>query len=92
MVSSRPFVIWLLLSFIFTLTSAVQSPMDTSTQLSLHVYTRPNGQGQVQHIRAKQLQQDTSACFNLLSRHTGAIDMNDPHLRISFYRVRSASQ
>lgn len=51
--------------------------------LNLNVYSRPNGKGMVQHIRPT----DSTACFNLQSRHIGSIDLNDPSIQLTFYRV-----
>jgi hypothetical protein len=52
--------------------------------LNLNVYSRPNGKGMVQHIRPT----DSTSCFNLQSRHIGSIDLNDPSIQLTFYRVR----
>ncbi|KAI8060978.1 hypothetical protein BC940DRAFT_310820 [Gongronella butleri] len=56
--------------------------------VSMNVYTRPNGQGVVQHIHRATLAQDASACFNLYSRHVGAIDTTDPRTHITFFRSK----
>ncbi|KAI9303494.1 hypothetical protein BJ944DRAFT_241401 [Cunninghamella echinulata] len=51
----------------------------------MNVYTRPNNKGVVQHIRYSSMSSSTP-CFNLQSKHIGSINLNDPHIKLTFYR------
>ncbi|SAM09097.1 hypothetical protein [Absidia glauca] len=57
--------------------------MLSSLAQPIHVYTRPHGQGTVQHLHP-----ESSPCFNLQSRHIGSIETKDTLVRLSFYRSR----
>ncbi|KAI8099163.1 uncharacterized protein BX664DRAFT_253814 [Halteromyces radiatus] len=65
---------------------------------NLNVYSRPNGKGIVQHIypiNPQEIIDDdnegttwSSHCFNLQSKHIGSIDVNDPMIKLTFYRSK----
>ncbi|ORZ00284.1 hypothetical protein BCR43DRAFT_434917 [Syncephalastrum racemosum] len=51
---------------------------------TMDVYSRPNYKGSVQHMRTRN--GATSSCFNILHKHVGSIAVNDPIVKLQFYR------
>ncbi|ORZ04638.1 hypothetical protein BCR42DRAFT_338552 [Absidia repens] len=67
-------------------------PLATSARpvyFNMNVYSRPNGKGMIQHIRHTIVEEDEPpSCFNLQSRHIGSVDLNDPFIKLTFYRSK----
>ncbi|KAG0171860.1 hypothetical protein DFQ30_000248 [Apophysomyces sp. BC1015] len=51
----------------------------------MDIYSRPNRKGIVQQIRMNN-RATTRPCWNLQSKHIGSLDVNDPMIKIYFYR------
>ena len=51
----------------------------------MDIYSRPNHKGTVQHVGTSN--GGTTPCWNLQSKHVGSFEVNDPMVKISFYRV-----
>ncbi|KAI9262301.1 hypothetical protein BDA99DRAFT_510822 [Phascolomyces articulosus] len=50
----------------------------------MDIYSRPNHKGTVQHVGTSN--GATTPCWNLDSKHVGSFEVNDPMVKISFYR------
>ncbi|CEP11385.1 hypothetical protein [Parasitella parasitica] len=50
----------------------------------MQIYSRPDSKGAVQTIRAAN--GATSPCWNLASKRVGSYDLNDPLIKVTFYR------
>ncbi|KAI9498428.1 hypothetical protein BDB00DRAFT_800272 [Zychaea mexicana] len=53
-------------------------------QFRMDIYSRPNHKGTVQHVGTSN--GASTPCWNLQSKHIGSFDVNDPMVKISFYR------
>ncbi|KAG2201044.1 hypothetical protein INT46_004370 [Mucor plumbeus] len=87
-------IIILLLSLLLTLiqieiisTSSVTIQLRRPRQFLMDIYTRPNRKGLVQHIRLDPGAVVTRPCWNLASKHVGSIGINDPFVKVLFYRA-----
>ncbi|KAI7849635.1 hypothetical protein BDC45DRAFT_448383 [Circinella umbellata] len=50
----------------------------------MDIYSRPNHKGTVQHVGTSN--GGATPCWNLQSKHVGSFEINDPMVKISFYR------
>ncbi|KAK4510463.1 uncharacterized protein ATC70_004893 [Mucor velutinosus] len=70
-----------------TYSSSVNLQLQRPRQFLMDVYTRPNRKGLVQHMRLEPGAAFTRPCWNLQSRHVGSVTLNDPFVKVSFYRA-----
>ena len=54
-------------------------------QFRMQIFSRPNSKGEVQTIRATN--GASSPCWNLASKRVGSYELNDPLVKVTFYRV-----
>ncbi|EPB86935.1 hypothetical protein HMPREF1544_06258, partial [Mucor circinelloides 1006PhL] len=71
--------------------SSVNIQLQRPRQFLMDVYTRPNRKGLVQHVRLEPGTAFTRPCWNLQSKHVGSVAINDPFVKISFYRTSDCS-
>ncbi|KAI9472131.1 MAG: hypothetical protein EXX96DRAFT_611395 [Benjaminiella poitrasii] len=53
-------------------------------QFRMQIYSRPDNKGEVQTVRASN--GGSSPCWNLASKRVGSYDVNDPLVKVTFYR------
>ncbi|KAL9538869.1 hypothetical protein MBANPS3_010624 [Mucor bainieri] len=53
-------------------------------QFRMQIFSRPDSKGAVQTIRATN--GASSPCWNLASKRVGSYDLNDPLVKVTFYR------
>ncbi|CAO0801297.1 unnamed protein product [Mucor circinelloides] len=54
-------------------------------QFRMQIFSRPDSKGAVQTIRATN--GASTPCWNLASKRVGSYDLNDPLVKVTFYRV-----
>ncbi|OBZ85222.1 hypothetical protein A0J61_06728 [Choanephora cucurbitarum] len=53
-------------------------------QFRMQVFSRPDNRGEVQTLRATN--GASTPCWNLASKRVGSYDVNDPMIKVTFYR------
>ncbi|KAI8139172.1 hypothetical protein BJV82DRAFT_628408 [Fennellomyces sp. T-0311] len=64
--------------------TAAKSLRRRPRQFRMEIYSRPYHKGIVQHVGTSN--GASTPCWNLQSKHVGSFEVNDPMVRISFYR------
>ncbi|KAL9536857.1 hypothetical protein MBANPS3_012310 [Mucor bainieri] len=67
--------------------SSINIQLQRPRQFLMDIYTRPNRKGLVQHVRLESEKALTRPCWNLQSKHVGSVALNDPFVKVSFYRA-----
>ncbi|KAF1803176.1 hypothetical protein V8B55DRAFT_1383598 [Mucor lusitanicus] len=67
--------------------SSINIQLQRPRQFLMDIYTRPNRKGMVQHMRLESERASTQPCWNLQSKHVGSVALNDPFVKVSFYRA-----
>ncbi|KAI7900936.1 uncharacterized protein BX663DRAFT_553581 [Cokeromyces recurvatus] len=68
-----------------TFVVAIETPWHKRPyQFRMQLFSRPDNKGQVQTVRANN--DASSFCRNLASKRVGSYELNDPLVKITFYR------
>ncbi|KAI7872269.1 uncharacterized protein EV154DRAFT_529197 [Mucor mucedo] len=86
------FKLLLLITFIYTLSTASAASSSSAKgvrearprQFRMQIFSRPYSKGNVQTIRA--INGASSPCWNLSSKRVGSYELNDPLVKVTFYR------
>ncbi|CAO3699236.1 hypothetical protein G6F70_004164 [Rhizopus microsporus] len=83
-------LLFILIAFFYLTCAIVAAPSHAwnkrPQQFKMQVYSRPFRKGTVQNIRTYIEGSKTSPCWNLSSKRVGSYEVNDPLVKVTFYR------